>query len=76
MELWEDINNAACCYITYNCLSSLSIYPFAFSFIDWWWIQALFCTRHNQKEETGSIKWRSQAGSIKKMRRTPLGVLD
>ena len=25
-------------------------------FLDWRWVQALFCTGHNQKEEMGSIK--------------------
>ena len=39
-----------------KCQSALSVCPFAFPFIDWWWEKALFCTGHNQKEETGNIK--------------------
>ena len=30
--------------------------PICTPFLDWWWVQALFCTGHNQKEDTGSIK--------------------
>ena len=74
-ELWEDINNTTC-YVTYNCQLALSICPFAFPFTDWWWVQALPCIRHNQKEETGSIKGGSQEGLTGRMRATLLGVLD
>ena len=70
MELWEDIwksiNNADCCYTTYNCQSALSICPFVFTFIDWWWVQALLWTRCNQKEETENIKAGSQGGLDRK----------
>ena len=51
MELWGDINNTTCCYITYNCQSALSICSFAFPFIDWWWMQALLCTDHNHERD-------------------------
>ena len=30
--------------------------PICTPFLDRWWVQALFCTGHNQKEDTGSIK--------------------
>ena len=43
--------------------------------IDWWWVQALLCTRHILKEETGHTKG-GQEGSTGKMRRAPLGVSD
>ena len=58
------MHNRACCYITCNCQSALSICSFAFPFIDWWWVQALFCTGHNQKEEMESTKKGSQEGSL------------
>ena len=66
MELWEDfwksINNEAYCYTTHNCQSALGIFPFVFSFIDWWWVQDLLWTGCNQKEETENIKAGSQGG--------------
>ena len=34
----------------------LKYMPIYTPFLDWWWVQTLFCTRHNQKESTGSIK--------------------
>ena len=40
----------ACCYISWNCQLALSVCSFAFPFIDWWWVQALFRTGHNQKK--------------------------
>ena len=53
----------ACCYISCNCQLALSVCSFAFPFIDWWWVQALFCTGHNQKEKTELYKGRSQEES-------------
>ena len=60
--------SSSSCYIT--CQSALSLCPFAFFFIDWWWVQALFCTGHNQ-EETGGIKRGKPRGMG---RTTSLGV--
>ena len=37
-ELWEVVNTRACCYRTCSCQSALSIRPFAFPFIDYWWV--------------------------------------
>ena len=34
----------------------LECMPICIPFLDWWWVQALLCIGHNQKEETGSIK--------------------
>ena len=45
--------------------------PFAFPFIDWWWVQALF--------DLGIIKRKCKKGKprgINGVRRTPLGALD
>ena len=30
--------------------------PICIPFLDLWWVQALLCTGHNQKEERGNIK--------------------
>ena len=30
--------------------------PICPPFLDWWWVQALFCTGHNQKKKMGSMK--------------------
>ena len=40
----------AYCYISCNCQLALSVCSFAFPFSDWWWVQALFRTGHNQKK--------------------------
>ena len=50
---------------------SLECMPICISFLDWWWEQALLCTGHNQKEETGSIK-RGKPREIVRM--VPLGL--
>ena len=50
-------------------LVGLERMPSCLPFLDWWWVQALFCTGHNQKEETGNTKGKSRG--IVMM--TPLG---
>ena len=47
----------------------LKYMPIYTPFLDWWWVQALFCTGHNQKEKTGSMKRRKPRGD---RRTTPL----
>jgi len=56
--------------LLHNLQLQLALRTCAFLFIDWWWVQALFCTGDKQKEETGSLK----RGEPRGMRRTtPLG---
>lgn len=31
--------------------TGLGYIPICIPFLDWWWVQALFCTGHNQEEE-------------------------
>ena len=51
--------------LSYNLQLSVGLEhtPICTPFLDWWWVQALFCTGHNQKEETGSIKRRKPRGT-------------
>ena len=44
--------------LSYNLQLSVGLehMPICTPFLNWWWVQALFCTGHNQKEETGSKK--------------------
>ena len=48
------------CYITCKCQLTLSICLFAFLFIEWWQVQVLFCTGHNQKKRQEIQKRGSQ----------------
>ena len=44
--------------LLYNLQSSMGLEhtPICLPFLDWWWVQALFCMGHNQKKALGSIK--------------------
>ena len=54
--------------LSYNLQLSVGLehMPICTPFLNWWWVQALFCTGHNQKEETemGSIKTGKPRGII------------
>ena len=57
-KLWEDIQKRTCCYINCKWQLALNTCPFAFPCIDWWWVQALFGTEHNQKaNRSGNGGW-------------------
>ena len=48
------MNNRTCCYATCQLSIGLESMFICIPFLDWWSVQALFCTGHNQKEQTGS----------------------
>ena len=48
------MHNRTCCYATCPLSIGLETMLICIPFLDWWSVQALFCTGHNQKEQTGS----------------------
>lgn len=48
------MHNRTCCYATCQLSIGLEGMLICILFLDWWSVQALFCTGHNQKEQTGS----------------------
>ena len=64
------MHSRACCYVTWNCQSALSVSPFAFPFFIGGGYKSYFA-QAQPKKETGSIKKGKPKWVVM---RTPLGL--